>query len=318
MRSTSTHCGAGPCGLAPAGRRFAYDSDTVTSSWMIVAGFLFATMAVFVKLASAHFGAAEMAMYRSLFSLLFVIGVVRMTQGATVRTRFLGPHVMRSLVGSISLIGYFYAITKLPVATANTLNYTSPIFLAIATTVVLGERFSNWLLMAIVLGFGGVALLLRPTFAAGTEGPAAIGLLSGIFSAWAYLSVRNLGRLGEPDWRVLFYFAFVATVLCAVWNATTSTFHAITWSNGWMLAGIGLCGTLAQLAMTRAYRTGNTLVVGAFSYTTIMFTTVFTILIWGGGIGWMEFLGMIVIATSGVLAMRVEKKEDVEEAGFES
>jgi drug/metabolite transporter (DMT)-like permease len=285
---------------------------------MIVAGFLFATMAVFVKLGSAQFGAPEMAMYRSLFSLLFVIGVVRMTKGATVRTRYLAPHLMRSLVGSVSLIGYFYAITKLPVATANTLNYTSPIFLAIATTVVLGERFSNWLLVAIVLGFGGVALLLRPTFATGTEGPAAIGLMSGIFSAWAYLSVRTLGRVGEPDWRVLFYFALVATILCIAWNSLTGSFHAITWSNAWMLLGIGLCGTLAQLAMTRAYRTGNTLVVGAFSYTTILFTTIFTVLIWGGGSGWMEIAGMVIIATSGVLAMRVEKKEDVEEAGFES
>jgi S-adenosylmethionine uptake transporter len=117
---------------------------------------------------------------------------------------------------------------------------------------------------------------------------------------------------------VLFYFALVATILCGTWNALTSTFHAITWSNGWMLAGIGLCGTLAQLAMTRAYRTGNTLVVGAFSYTTILFTTIFTLVIWGGGIGWMEIAGMVVIATSGVLAMRVEKKEDIEEAGFES
>jgi len=285
---------------------------------MIVAGLLFATMAVFVKLGSAHFGAAEMAMYRSLFSLLFVMGVARMTKGATLRTQYLGPHVMRSVIGSVSLMGYFYAITKLPVATANTLNYTSPIFLAVATTVVLGERFSNWLVAAIVLGFGGVALLLRPTFAAGTEGPAAIGLLSGIFSAWAYLSVRTLGRLGEPDWRVLFYFALVATLLSGVWTALTTSFHAIAWSNAWMLVGLGLCGTLAQLAMTRAYRTGNTLVVGAFSYTTILFTTIFTVVIWGGGIGWMEAAGMVIIATSGVLAMRVERKEDVEEAGFES
>jgi drug/metabolite transporter (DMT)-like permease len=285
---------------------------------MIVAGFLFATMAVFVKLGSAHFGAAEMAMYRSLFSFLFVVGVVAMTRGATVRTQYLGGHLIRSMVGSVSLIGYFYALTKLPVATANTLNYTSPIFLAIATTVVLGERFSNWLLAAIFMGFGGVALLLRPTFAQGSEGPAVIGLLSGIFSAWAYLSVRTLGRLGEPDWRVLFYFGLVATITCAAWQALTGTFHAITWPGAGILLGLGLCGTLAQLAMTRAYRTGNTLVVGAFSYTTILFATIYTMVIFEGGLGWMEIAGMVVIAASGVLAMRVEKKEQVEEAGFES
>jgi drug/metabolite transporter (DMT)-like permease len=285
---------------------------------MLVAGLLFATMAVFVKLGAAHFGAAEMAMYRSIFSLLWVLGIVAMQRGATLRTSYATAHLMRGFVGSVSLIGYFYAITRLPLATAQTLNYTSPIFLAIATTVVLRERFSPWLLVAIVLGFAGVAILLQPTFERGTEGPAVIGLLSGVFSAWAYLSVRTLGRLGEPDWRVLFYFAAMATVMSAGWNAATGSFHAITLSNVWMLAGLGLCGTLAQLAMTRAYRTGRTLVVGAFSYSTVLYATIFTIVLFDGGIGWAEAVGMAVIAASGVLAMRVERKEQVEEAGFES
>ena len=285
---------------------------------MLVAGLLFATMAVFVKLGAAHFGAAEMAMYRSIFSLLWVAGIVAMQPGATLRTTHAPAHLMRGFVGSVSLIGYFYAITRLPLATAQTLNYTSPIFLAIATTVVLRERFSPWLLVAIVLGFAGVAILLQPTFARGSEGPAVIGLLSGVFSAWAYLSVRTLGRLGEPDWRVLFYFAAIATLMSAGWNAATGSFHAITLSNAWMLAGLGLCGTLAQLAMTRAYRTGRTLVVGAFSYSTVLFATIFTIVLFDGGIGAVDIAGMAIIAASGVLAMRVEKKEQVEEAGFES
>jgi drug/metabolite transporter (DMT)-like permease len=285
---------------------------------MLVAGLLFATMAVFVKLGAAHFAAAEMAMYRSLFSLFWVLGIVAMQPGATLRTSHATAHLMRGLVGSVSLIGYFYAITRLPLATAQTLNYTSPIFLAIATTVVLRERISPWLLVAIILGFAGVAILLQPTFARGSEGPAVIGLLSGVFSAWAYLSVRTLGRLGEPDWRVLFYFAIVATLMSAGWNAATGSFHAITLGNAWMLAGLGLCGTLAQLAMTRAYRTGQTLVVGAFSYSTVLFATVFTLVLFDGEIGWPEAAGMVVIAASGVMAMRVEKKEQVEEAGFES
>ena len=285
---------------------------------MLVAGFLFATMGVFVKLASEHFDAAEMAMYRSLFSLLWVLGFVALKPGATLRTPHTAAHAMRGIVGSVSLIGYFYAITRLPLATAQTLNYTSPIFLAIATTVVLRERFSPWLLVAIVLGFSGVAILLQPTFARGSEGPAAIGLFSGVFAAWAYLSVRTLGRLGEPDWRVLFYFGLVGTLMCAAWQLLGGGFHAPGARGAALLAALGLCGTLAQLAMTRAYRTGNTLVVGAFSYSTVLFSTIFTLVVWGEGVGVVEVAGMAVIAASGVMAMRVEKKEQVEEAGFES
>ncbi len=288
----------------------------MTSSWMLVAGFLFAAMGVFVKMGSEHFSAAELAFYRSLLTFLVMAGVV-LAKRERVTTPHLGTHILRGVVGVISLIGYFHAISELPLATAQTLNYTSPLFLAIATTVVLGERFSPWLIVAILLGFGGVAMLLQPTFAAGKLAAAMIGLFSGVLAAWAYLAVRTLGRLGEPDWRVVFWFGLVGTILCASWQLATSTFHPITWGNVWILAGIGACGTLAQLAMTRAYRTGNTMVVSTYSYSTIVFAAAFMLAIWGDvppALGW---AGMAVIVASGLLAMRVEKKEQVEEAGFE-
>ena len=289
----------------------------MTSSWMLVAGLLFAVMGVFIKLGAEHFDASELALYRSLFALLAVSGIV-LVRGGTVRSAHMGMHLVRGIVGAVSLIGYFYAITKLPLATAQTLNYTSPLFLAIATTVVLGERFSGWLVAAIALGFAGVAMLLQPTFAAGQEGPAMIGLFSGVFAAWAYLSVRTLGRLGEPDWRVVFWFGAVGTVLCLAWQGLTSTFHPIGWDNAWILAGVGATGTAAQLAMTRAYRVGNTLVVSALWYSTIVFAAVFTYAVWGDRLTLLAWAGMIVIVASGLIAMRVERKEQVEEAGFES
>jgi drug/metabolite transporter (DMT)-like permease len=284
---------------------------------MIVAGLLFATMGVFVKIGSEQFGAAELAFYRSLITLLAVVGIVSINKG-TVRTHHLGAHVTRGVFGAVSLIGYFYAIANLPLATAQTLNYTSPLFLAIATVVVLGERFSGWLIVAIVLGFVGVALLLQPTFQEGKEGPALIGLFSGVLASWAYLSVRTLGRLGEPDWRVVFWFGLVASVICGGWQLATSQFHAVRWDNVWILLGMGIAGTAAQLAMTRAYRTGNTLVVGSLSYSTLVFGAVATFLVWNQRLAPLEWAGMAVIIASGIIAMRLEKKEQVEEAGFES
>ena len=104
-------------------------------------------------------------------------------------------------------------------------------------------------------------MLLQPNFASGTETAALVGLFSGVLASWAYLAVRTLGRLGEPDWRVVFWFGLVSTVVCAVWQVATSSFHAITWGTGLILLGLGACGTLGQVCMTRAYRVGNTLVV---------------------------------------------------------
>jgi drug/metabolite transporter (DMT)-like permease len=289
----------------------------MTSSWMVVAGFMFAAMGVFVKLGAEHFDAAELAFYRNFVGFAFIAGMVMINRGS-LKTRHAGTHFIRGLIGSVSLIGYFYAMTQLPLATAQTLNYTSPIFLAIATVVVMGERFSGWLIAAIALGFAGVAILLRPTFEGGKETAALIGLFSGVFSAWAYLAVRTLGRLGEPDWRVVFWFTVIGSVLCAGWQLSSSSFHALRWDNLWIVLGVGLTGTFAQLAMTRAYRTGNTLVVGALSYSTLVFGAVLAYLLWREGLAPLEWLGMAIIIAGGLMALRVEKKEIVEEAGFES
>ena len=284
---------------------------------MIAAGLMFAAMGVFVKLGADHFEAAELAFYRNFLGLFFIGGLVAVRR-VSLRTQHAGVHFTRGLVGTISLIGYFYAMTQLPLATAQTLNYTSPIFLAIATLVVLGEKFSGWLIGAIALGFVGVALLLQPTFQGGKEAAALIGLLSGIFSAWAYLAVRALGKLGEPDWRVVFWFTVIGSILCAGWQVATSSFHALHAGNFWIVLGVGVTGTLAQLAMTRAYRTGNTLVCGALSYSTLVFAAALAYLVWGEKLQPLEWAGMAVIVASGILAMRQEKKEQVEEAGFES
>ena len=288
----------------------------MTSSWMIVAGFFFAAMAVFVKMGSEHFGAAELAFYRSAATCLVAYAALRATRG-TIRSEHTGTHLIRGIVGALSLVGYFYAITHLSVATAQTLNYTSPLFLAIATTVVLGERFSPWLVVAIVGGFAGVGMLLQPNFEGGNAAAALVGLFSGVLASWAYLAVRTLGRLGEPDWRVVFWFGLVATVVCSVWQLATSSFHVVRWDTAWILLGLGACGTLGQVAMTRAYRTGNTLVVGAYSYSTIVFAMAFGMILWNDRLSPLEWGGILVIVASGMIAMRVEKKEQIEEAGFD-
>ena len=279
----------------------------MTSSWMLVAGFFFAGASIFVKLGSQDFGPAELAFYRSVFTLLATVGVVYAHRG-TVRTPFFGMHLLRGMFGAVSLIGYFYAISLLPLATAITLNYTAPLFLAVTTTLVLRERFSPWLVVAIVVGFGGVTMLLQPNFEEGKEAAALMGLMSGVIAAWAYLSIRTLGRLGEPDWRIVFWFSLISVVLCGAWQLGVGGLHPVRASNWWILAGLGACGFFAQMAMTRAYRSGNALVAGALSYSTIVFGTVATIFLWDERLSPLEWGGMVVIIAAGIMAMRAERR----------
>ncbi len=281
----------------------------MTASWMLVAGALFALMGAMAKMLGGQFSGAELAMYRSVVGLA-AIGAFLLWRRATLRTRFWKSHFWRGATGTISLIAAFYAMTELPLALAITLNYTSPIWLTALSALLLKERFNPRLLLSIALGFVGVAMLLRPTFASDQATAGMIGLASGFFAACAYVNVKKLGEAGEPAWRVVFYFSLMGTLGSALIQPMAGPFHAVTASNIWLLLGIGLVATLAQLAMTRAYHSGNTVVVGAFAYSTVIFAAILGMLLFNEQLPLIAWLGMLVIMASGMLAKWASERSD--------
>ena len=275
------------------------------SSWMLVAGLLFGCMGVCVKLGAAYFSHVELVFFRSFFGLLLVYPLMR-SQRVSVATRHWQRHLWRGLSGSVALALFFYCITVLPLATAVTLNYTAPLFLAMLT--VFGERFNLPLTLTILTGFCGVVLLLHPALQQEQLLPALLGLISGFLAGVAYLNVRQLGMLGEPDTRTVFYFSLTATLCSGTW-ILFDRFHALTPAGLLILIGLGVSGTLAQLAMTRAYRTGKTLVVGSLAYSTIVFASLFGMLLWGETLGAASWMGMALIMLGGVLSLRLSPQK---------
>lgn len=272
------------------------------SGWMVVAGFLFGWMGVFVKLGAAYFSSAELVFYRSLIGLVVIFAVVRIN-GYPLATPYLKMHVWRGLSGFFALMMFFYAITALPLATAVTLNYTSPLFLAMLSIFVLKERHRKTLLFALALGFAGVVILLQPTFNRGQALAGLLGLASGFLAGVAYLNVRQLGKMNEPEWRVVFYFTLVSTVGAGTWMLLHE-FHPVTWKSFVLLVGLGTTATLAQLAMTRAYRVGRTMVAGSLAYSTVVFASLFGLLLWGETLTLESWLGIALIILSGVVSVR--------------
>jgi drug/metabolite transporter (DMT)-like permease len=273
---------------------------------MLVAGLLFASMGVLVKLASSEFSSAELVFYRSLFGLVLIYSVIRHRHPHLSRplaTRYWRAHLVRSLSGFVALLLFFHAIDVLPLATAVTLNYTSPLFLALLLTLWQGEK-PHWpLLAAIALGFFGVVLLLRPTLESAQLSAGLMGLTSGFLAGIAYLNVRALSRMGEPDWRTVFYFALVSTLGAGAWTVWTG-WHAVNAHAAVLLIGLGLTATSAQLALTRAYRLGNALTVGSLAYSTVIFASLFGKLIWHEVLPLQAWLGMVLIVMSGLLSVR--------------
>ena len=271
------------------------------SLWMLVAAFFFAIMGVLVKIASIKFSSAELVFYRSLFGLVFIFSYVKIKR-LSLKTLYLSKQMSRSIIGFISMVMFFYAIGQLPLATSITLNYTSPLAMATILTFALKEKPRKILIFALMTGFLGVTLLLKPSIHHDELLAGGLGLLSGLLAGLVYVHVTQLGRAGEPDWRTVFYFSLVCTIGGGAWMLIHH-FNPITWQDAPILIGLGLCATIAQLAMTRAYRTGNPLVVGSLAYSTVVLASLFGILIWNELLSADRWLAIAIIISSGVMSV---------------
>ena len=276
---------------------------------MVGASFLFATMGVCVKLASVQYATGEIVLYRGLIGVLVMLFVSRW-RGGSLKTSVPAMHFWRSLSGVTALCLWFYAIGQLPLATAMTLNYMSSVWMAlflIGGAVMLGTaRIDGRLVATVLLGFAGVALILRPTIDQQQLWHGLMGLLSGIVAATAYLQVAGLARAGEPPFRIVFYFSVggvVAGSLVSVWTG----WHAHTARGILLLLSVGVLASTAQLMMTRAYAHGTTLVNASLAYLGIAFAFVYGVLLFDDRVTWMALLGMLLIVGAGLAATRLRQ-----------
>lgn len=276
--------------------------------WMLLASLFFATMAVCVKVAGAWFTAAELVFWRGLLGMLFMWAVARQ-QRVSLRTAYPGMHAWRALVGVVSLGAWFYAIAGLPLATAMTLNYMSSVWIAV---FLIGGTLLAWnpragpprqgpLALAVLAGFAGVVLMLRPTVAQDQALAAVVGLMSGLTAAFAYMQVMALGRIGEPEARTVFYFAAGSALAGGLGMAGTGV-SPWDWGHAAWLIPVGLLASLGQWCMTRAYSHGATLVVANLQYSGLVFGAAYGLLLFDEAITPTGWLGMGLIVASGVAA----------------
>ena len=277
----------------------------MSSSWlMVIASLLFATMGVCVKLASAQYGAGEIVMYRGAIGAVMLLFWTRWQRG-TLATRVPAMHFWRSLSGVIALSLWFYSIGKLPLATAITLNYMSSVWMAlflVGGAVMLGTaRVDGRLIGTVLLGFAGVSLILQPTLAQEQLWYGLVGLLSGMLAATAYLQVTALGRAGEPEYRIVFYFSLGGLAVGAA-TALWSGLHGHTLRGAALLLAVGVLATVAQMMMTRAYSTGGTLVNASLQYLGIAYSFGYGIWLFDDPVHASSLVGMLLVVGAGLAA----------------
>jgi drug/metabolite transporter (DMT)-like permease len=278
---------------------------------MVGSSLAFAAMGACVKFASVQYSAGEMVFYRSLVGALCMASLARW-RGHTLATPVPSMHFWRSASGVFSLLLWFYALTGLPLATAMTLNYMSSVWMAlflIGGAVLAGSgRIDGRLIAAVLVGFAGVALVLRPTVDQQQLWHGVTGLLSGMLAATAYLQVTAMGRAGEPEERIVFYFSVGGIVVGAVWMLVLGA-HAHTPRGGALLLAIGVLATLGQTLMTRAYRIGTTLTNASLQYLGIVFSFLFGVLLFNDPVTASALAGIALIVGAGLYATLLRARQ---------
>ncbi len=269
----------------------------------------YAVAAALVKFAAPRIPVWEIVLFRSLGASVCLLPLLRGQGGwAALRTRRPWGHAGRLVAGLAGMYGSFYGYGALPLATVTALGFSMPIFLALLSFPLLGERLRPARALAVGAGLLGVLVVLRP-WQGGTElpmGPAAVVMAGVLFWALAMISIRRMGQAGERNVTIVLLFSLgcsaIAAVACIpVW--VTPDGPALL-----ALLGVGAVSALAQVLMTEGYRSGEATMLAPFEYGAILYTVLLGWLIWAEVPGVWEFAGIAVLVASGLFAWRLESR----------
>ena len=223
----------------------------------------FGLMAIAIRYATGHVPTQEVAFFRNAFGLLVLLPVLLRPGHAPLRTQQLPRYLLRSTLGLASMLCGFWALGHLPLSQAVSLSYATPLFVTIAAVLWLGEkvRFRRW--AAVIAGFIGVLVIVRPG-AHGFDSGSLIAVLAAMISAVVAIQIKQLTRVDGPDTVVFYTYVFwvplslVPALFVWVWPS------AIGWL--WLLA-TGVMGTIGQLFWTRALKLGEVSALTPISFT---------------------------------------------------
>jgi len=213
----------------------------------------FGLMAIAIRYATRYVPTQEVAFFRNAFGLLALLPMLVRPGRAPLRTQQLPRYFVRSAIGLASMLCAFWAIGHLPISQAISLSYSTPLFVTIAAVLWLGEtvRMRRW--AAVIIGFIGVLIIVRPGSTSFTPGTL-VAVLAAVLSSLVAIQIKQLTRVDSADTVVLYTYVFwvplslVPALFVWVWP------HGMGWV--W-LAATGLLGTLGQLLWTRALRLGE-------------------------------------------------------------
>jgi drug/metabolite transporter (DMT)-like permease len=266
---------------------------------VLSASFTFALLGALIKVVSSSLTNEMVVFFRNFCALIFILPWLWYSrpQGG-VRTTFFQLHLLRSMAGLGAMYCFFYAIAQLQLSEAFLLAATAPLFIPVIAYVWIREPVRRKVRGAIVLGFLGIVLILKPGL--GMFQPVAlIGLGAGILAALAMVSIRRMST-SEPAIRIVFYFTMLGTLISAVpliWSWQIPKLEI--W---WLLLLIGLLAAVGQFLLTKGYSLAPAAQVGPFTYGNVVFATFLGWVFWGETLDVLTWVGAFLICVAGIIA----------------
>ncbi len=261
----------------------------------------FGLMAVAIRYATRYVPTQEVAFFRNAFGLLALLPMLLRPGRAPLKTQQLPRYFVRSAIGLGSMLCAFWALGHLPLAQAVSLSYSTPLFVTIAAVLWLGEtvRVRRW--AAVVVGFIGVLVIVRPGTAGFTAG-SLVAVGAAVLSSLVAIQIKQLTRVDSADTVVLYTYVFWVPL------SLVPALFVWAWPTGsawlWLLA-TGVLGTVGQLLWTRALRLGEVSALTPISFLQLPLVTLFGWLLFNETVDRWTIIGAgIILAANAYIAHR--------------
>ena len=238
---------------------------------------------------------------RSILGLFLLYPLIRLNGGlATMKTSRPLQHTGRSLIHYVAQLGWFYALTLIPLGQVVSIEFTMPIWTAILAASFLGERITVWKIAAIALGVVGVIVIVRP--ATGVINPGQlIALAAAVGFGISVAMLKSLTRT-ESTLAILFWMLVIQSAAgffpaLYVWKWPT----AYAW--GWLVA-IAFCGTFSHYCMARAMLHADATVVLPMDFLRVPLTATAGWLLYSERLDLLTVLGAVLILTGNLLNLK--------------
>ncbi|QAR33917.1 DMT family transporter [Geovibrio thiophilus] len=288
--------------------------------YMLLASAFFASMGYYVKVLGQTLGTGEIVFFRNLIGLVIIVPmIIARPSGAKGGKPVM--LAMRGVFGFLALFFYFYSISVLPLGTAATLTKIDPIFTALLAFFILKEKQGIMIWVGLLTGFVGVVMLMHPE-SGGVNAGSLSALLSGLFAAAAYTTVRNLREYYSPR-AIVASFATAGVigppmVYAAVYytplgnDALRGLFHrmpsgAYEW---YCIVMVGILATVSQYFLTKAYSLARASVAASVSYSGLLFASVAGVMAGDKLPDFMGICGILFIVLSGMTVHFSQKRRN--------